>query len=443
MESGAVEGERTVPRASPRPKIRLSPVGFWSYSRRDDELSRGRLSQLRSLLLAEIQTQYGRDGIQLFQDVSAIPHGADWERITTGAIDESTFFIPIVTPFYMQSRWCARETKMFQTREEAIFEAHPDLSRDRRRIFPLLWIDVCDVEALDEEAAAALKVAQWCDFSHLRHRNLDHDEEVLAKVAAFAKSIVDVLQFRVEAPLSEEERERLAREAGEAVRRGEEDRRRREEEETHEAERQRGLEEVAARAEAERLAAEEKGRQREREEAQRLAVGQRERNEAARRARAERLVALLRSRRLRWIAGAALVALLAILILSRLSGDGEPRPGIEAAPAAAPSPAASADQAATTAPDPTSTPAAPVLPSEAEWLLGRWCVGGNRANVQTISREGRNLVIDFAGRRQTERIAPPLAIGSMTTEIARYRPDGNALVIEEMGQPQQRLERCE
>jgi TPR repeat protein len=206
MTPAVAEGERKMPRAAPRPKIRLSPVGFWSYSRRDDEFSRGRLSQLRSLLLAELQTQYGRDGIQLFQDVSTIPHGADWERITTGAIDQSTFFIPIVTPFYMQSRWCARETKMFEAREEAIFETYPDLSRDRRRIFPLLWIDVSEVEAVDEEAGAALKVAQWCDFSRLRHRNLDHDEEVLAKVAAFAKSIVDLLQFRVAAPIGDEER---------------------------------------------------------------------------------------------------------------------------------------------------------------------------------------------------------------------------------------------
>jgi hypothetical protein len=228
MGNGAVDGGSTGAKLSPRPRIRLSPIGFWSYSRNDDIFSQGRISKLRSLLLAELRTQYGRDDVQLFQDVSEIQPGADWERATSGAVDQSTFFIPVVSPFYLQSEWCAREAKMFEARERMIFDTYPDLPRDRRRIFPLLWIDVREIDPVDEEAFTAVRAAQWSDFTKLRHRNLEQDEEVLAKVAAFAKSIVDVLQRRVEAPLGEEEKAQIAREAEEAQRRAEEERERQE-----------------------------------------------------------------------------------------------------------------------------------------------------------------------------------------------------------------------
>jgi hypothetical protein len=50
-------------------------VGFFSYSRRDDERSEGALSRLRARIYSELGLQLGRD-FRLWQDVSAIPHGA-------------------------------------------------------------------------------------------------------------------------------------------------------------------------------------------------------------------------------------------------------------------------------------------------------------------------------------------------------------------------------
>ena len=40
-------------------------------------MSRGALSALRSQLKAELQQQYGREPITIFQDVGAIPPGAE------------------------------------------------------------------------------------------------------------------------------------------------------------------------------------------------------------------------------------------------------------------------------------------------------------------------------------------------------------------------------
>jgi hypothetical protein len=53
-------------------------VGFFSYSRKDDENSEGALSRLRLRIHRELRLQLGRD-FRLWQDTAAIPDGALWE----------------------------------------------------------------------------------------------------------------------------------------------------------------------------------------------------------------------------------------------------------------------------------------------------------------------------------------------------------------------------
>jgi hypothetical protein len=75
-------------------------VGFFSYSREDDEDSDGALSRLRDRIHRELGSQLGRarQNFRLWQDKSAIAHGALWESEIKGAVAQSVFFIPIVTP---------------------------------------------------------------------------------------------------------------------------------------------------------------------------------------------------------------------------------------------------------------------------------------------------------------------------------------------------------
>jgi hypothetical protein len=260
--------------------IRLPPIGFWSYSRQDDELSKGRLSNLRGLLMSEIQQQYGRDRVQLFQDVSAIPHGAAWEREISSSLDNSTFFIPIITPNFIQSEWCCTEVRIFLKREQKLFSDYPDLRR-RSRIFPLQLIDITGIDAHDQLVLSALEQLQWFDFRRMRHRNLD-DETVQHALSEFAASIRDLLQLKVHRPLTADERKRQEAEAeAEAKAEGEAARRR------EEAERARAAEEraaEAARVEA-GLAAEARRREEEaREQARREALEAERRAENARQA---------------------------------------------------------------------------------------------------------------------------------------------------------------
>jgi TPR repeat protein len=196
--------------------IRLPPIGFWSYARQDDESSRGRLSSLRSLLQSELQQQYGRDPIQIFQDVSAIPPGAEWEASITGALDNTTFFIPIITPAFIQSEFCCREFTIFLAREKLLREQHPAL-RPHGRIFPISYLSIDDnTEAYDPVVVKELRKRQSLDFRDLRLKDYQQ-EAVSLELAKLAGRINQILNIRVDEPLSDEARaEEAARRRREA-----------------------------------------------------------------------------------------------------------------------------------------------------------------------------------------------------------------------------------
>jgi formylglycine-generating enzyme required for sulfatase activity len=183
----------------------LKPTGFWSYSSSDDEAAGGRLSQLRALLARELQLKIGsRPKVHIFQDVSAIPPGARWEKQIREAINDSSFLIPIVTPAYLQSEWCYREMTLFQTRQNL-------LGRDNL-IFPLHYIDVRMLEPTDcynDKFLDVLRECQWSDFCELRLKGPE-SEDVLRKLGAVANAIRDSLRAPAPvsaAPLQEPEQE--------------------------------------------------------------------------------------------------------------------------------------------------------------------------------------------------------------------------------------------
>ena len=175
---------------------KLDPIGFWSYSRQDDEHSGGRLSQLRARLSSELQINYGRDRVQIFQDSSAIPYGAEWDDVIRDALGRSTFFIPILTPNFIQSEFCLHEVEVFLERERALHAAHPELA-GQRRIFPILYIPIGGKEARKPELVAELEQVQWLPFERLRHQDYDQPA-VRQTVSEFAATICELLDRRID-----------------------------------------------------------------------------------------------------------------------------------------------------------------------------------------------------------------------------------------------------
>ena len=255
-------------------------VGFFSYSREDDEAFEGTLSALREAIQRELAAQLGRSkaNFRLWQDQAAIAPGKLWESEIETAVGAAVFFIPIVTPRAVSSHYCKFEFEAFLAREHALDRT--DL------VFPLLYISVpaLENEAQWREDPVLLIIGsrQYVDWRVFRHRDV-HDRVVREAIERFCEKIVQALR---KPWLSREERQKQleleAQRQAEAVRRAQEEKRPAEEDQ-HRAEAARLAEEEKQRAEAVRLAEDEKRRA----EAARLAEEEK-RAEAARQAGEEK-----------------------------------------------------------------------------------------------------------------------------------------------------------
>jgi formylglycine-generating enzyme required for sulfatase activity len=249
-------------------------VGFFSYSRSDDQHSGGALSRLRARIHDELRLQLGRD-VRLWQDTAAIPDGALWADEIKRAVAESAFFVPIVTPSAVGSPHCKHEFDSFLKREEALGR--------HNLVFPILYIRVPGLEdeqqRRENELLRIICARQYVDWQKLRLRDWA-SADVAERIEQFCRNIVDALQ---QPWLPPEERQR--REQAEARRRAEEQLQQEEElrrKATAEAERQRLEREAAATREAEERARQEAAVEAERQRQERDGAARRKAEEKAR-----------------------------------------------------------------------------------------------------------------------------------------------------------------
>ncbi|MFY9989669.1 MAG: tetratricopeptide repeat protein [Rhodoplanes sp.] len=214
-------------------------VGFFSYSREDDQAFKGTLCALRDGIQRELSAQLGRSkrNFHLWQDQAAIAPGKLWELEIKKAIDQSVFFIPIVTPRAVNSKHCKFEFDTFLAREAAL--GRNDL------VFPIVYISVA---ALENEAKwhndpvlSAIARRQYVDWRPLRHLDVQ-TTAVQERIERLCQKIVEALN---EPWVSLEQRRQM--EEAEARQRAEVDARRLE----AEAKRRAEEEENQRRAEAE------------------------------------------------------------------------------------------------------------------------------------------------------------------------------------------------
>ena len=144
-------------------------VGFFSYSREDDEDFDAALSSFRNAIQVELAAQLGRNrsNFRIWQDKFAIPHGAPWRKEISDAINQSVFFVPIVTPRAVGSTYCAFEFESFLAREMQL--------RREDLIFPILYIPVPDLDDGTWQQNPVLKIVkerQYLDWRDYRPREL-------------------------------------------------------------------------------------------------------------------------------------------------------------------------------------------------------------------------------------------------------------------------------
>src|SRR6266851_60720 len=180
-------------------------VGFFSYSREDDEDSKGALSALRDRIQRELRGQLGRSArdFRLWQDKEAIAPGRLWEAEIKSAMEQAVFFIPIVTPTAVRSPYCRTEFEAFLAREQEL--GRNDL------IFPILYIRV---PALEDEALrqtepvlAMIGRRQYVDWREFRHRDV-YSTPVGQAIEKLCGKIAEALSRRPQPPEADLEQRR-------------------------------------------------------------------------------------------------------------------------------------------------------------------------------------------------------------------------------------------
>src|SRR5262249_32532265 len=162
-------------------------VGFFSYAREDDDDSDGALSNIRDRIQKELRQLLGRrkGGFKLWQDKTAIPHGKMWEQEIRRAVQESVFFVPIITPTAIASHYCKLEFDLFLKREAQLLRN--DL------VFPILYIRVPDLEneALwrRSEVLTAVGERQFADWREFRQFKLQDEKDFRIAVEKFCNNI--------------------------------------------------------------------------------------------------------------------------------------------------------------------------------------------------------------------------------------------------------------
>jgi Flp pilus assembly protein TadD len=165
-------------------------VGFFSYSREDDEDSNGTLSALRERIQRELRGQLGRStkSLRLWQDKEAIAPGTLWAKEIEAATAEAVFFIPIITPTSVRSPYCKVEFDSFLAREKELGRA--DL------VFPIVYIRVPGLESSgqqDDPVLSLIAKRQYVDWRGLRQRDV-HSMEVKEAVQQFCEFISEALR---------------------------------------------------------------------------------------------------------------------------------------------------------------------------------------------------------------------------------------------------------
>ena len=77
-------------------------VGFLSYSHLDDEADGGRIRRLATKIQAEYRVLTGEQ-LEIFVDRNDLKWGQKWRERIDGALQSTTFFIPVLSPSFSRA----------------------------------------------------------------------------------------------------------------------------------------------------------------------------------------------------------------------------------------------------------------------------------------------------------------------------------------------------
>src|SRR5215470_1344637 len=117
----------------------MSYLFFLSYAREDNK-SDGLVGKFYEDLCKDIADKIGApSGDVGFFDGAEIEPAAVWDDKLASALQQSSVFIAIYSPYYFQKKFCGKEWAVFKSRVEAYAKGLPKGSEFPALMFPVLW----------------------------------------------------------------------------------------------------------------------------------------------------------------------------------------------------------------------------------------------------------------------------------------------------------------
>src|SRR5215470_171408 len=117
----------------------MSYLFFLSYAREDnksDGLVRKFYEDLSKDIAGKIAASPNDVG---FCDGAEIEPGAVWDQKIASALQQSSVFIAIYSPYYFQKIFCGKEWAVFKSRVDAYAKSLPQGAEFPGLMFPVLW----------------------------------------------------------------------------------------------------------------------------------------------------------------------------------------------------------------------------------------------------------------------------------------------------------------
>lgn len=168
-----------------------APAGFWSYTHKDNEQDSERLTRLATRIADEYSMLTGED-LTIFVDRSSLLWGDAWRDRIDNALQETTFFIPIITPRFFKSAECRKELLKFAGAAKSLGV--------EELLLPILYIPVKGLSPdSGDEAVALIASTQYANWTALRLKD-EESEDYRSEVNKLAARLADITEQLAERP---------------------------------------------------------------------------------------------------------------------------------------------------------------------------------------------------------------------------------------------------
>ncbi|HSD74822.1 MAG TPA: toll/interleukin-1 receptor domain-containing protein [Steroidobacteraceae bacterium] len=164
-------------------------LAFLSYTRKDDEFFGGYITAFRKMLESAVHVVSGQETFRVFQDIEGLIIGEDWKKKLAEVIQESSFFMPMLSPLFFNSAPCIEEVKEFLAHEK-------NLGRDDL-VLPVYFLSSAKLEKEEEKSKdpIAMELARRQMFDWRQNANVPLQDpaarEAILRLAAQISAVIE------------------------------------------------------------------------------------------------------------------------------------------------------------------------------------------------------------------------------------------------------------